>query len=89
MPSVGFVFAKKTFVGTRSVYAINVTHIKGLTKQVPLILIPDWFFINNGGVNKFCEALDRNYNETLLEVRATFTSDNEFSSGEFHDYSGY
>ena len=85
IPSVGFVFAKKSFVGTRSVYAINVTHIKGLTKQVPLILIPDWFFINNGGVNKFCEALDKNYNETLLELKEAFLPDPETGGNDMED----
>ena len=72
-------------MGTRSVYAINVTHIKGLTKQVPLILIPDWFFINNGGVNKFCEALDKNYNETLLELKEAFLPDPETGGNDMED----
>tara|TARA_R110002167_G_scaffold123662_2_gene302692 strand:+ start:1 stop:948 length:948 start_codon:yes stop_codon:yes gene_type:complete len=70
MSSIGFVFARGEFQDVRHIYSIDVHGIPNLTENIPQILIPDWFFENAGsGVNDFCNKLDANLKETIIEIR--------------------
>jgi hypothetical protein len=78
MSSIGFMFAsyeegkiekdKKRFV-----QIIDVTHIDGLTSQIPMIMLPDWFFGNSlTGVNDFCKDLDKNFANMIGFLKDVF-----------------
>ena len=70
MSSIGFVFARGEFQDVRHIYSIDVHGILNLTENIPQILIPDWFFENAGsGVNDFCNKLDANLKETIIEIK--------------------
>ena len=83
MSSIGFMFAsyndgkfekdKKRFV-----QVIDVTHIDGLTSQIPMIMLPDWFFGNSQtGVNDFCKDLDKNFANMIGLLKDIFAPGEE------------
>ena len=60
----------------RFVYGIDLNTLSGMTDSVPLFLLPDWFFGNSkSGVVDFCTDLDKNYYDTIEELKGVFTSD--------------
>jgi len=89
MSSIGFMFENEgrgeIDIGTgkviekekekRFVYAIDLETLPGMTNSVPLFLLPDWFFNRSGGVVDFCTDLDKNYYDTMVELKDIFTPD--------------
>jgi hypothetical protein len=87
MSSIGFMFENEgrgeIDIGTgkvikkekekRFVYAIDLETLPGMTNSVPLFLLPDWFFNRSGGVVDFCTDLDKNYYDTMVELKDIFT----------------
>ena len=80
MSSICFVHARKEYKGVRYGYLVDISKYKGVTENIPSIIIPEWFFKNaGGGINDFCLRLDENYKETAREFDTILTGYSEAS----------